>query len=73
MASLNQGGFLVPGIGQDYADLQLGVGRSWHSVTVPQYADQHRPKPDFLREEIEAGARQQVAARREVEARKGDR
>jgi hypothetical protein len=30
-----------------------------------------RPKPNFLVEELEAGARQQAAARAEVEARKG--
>lgn len=30
-----------------------------------------RPKPNFLAEELEAGARQQAAARAEIEARKG--
>jgi hypothetical protein len=29
------------------------------------------PKPNFLAEELEAGARQQAAARAEIEARKG--
>jgi hypothetical protein len=32
-----------------------------------------RPKPRFLEEELEAGARQQAAARAEIEARKAAR
>jgi hypothetical protein len=32
-----------------------------------------RPKPNFLAEELEAGARQQAAARAEIEARKAAR
>lgn len=45
------------------------AGDSSHVSPAEEFGQ--RPKPNFLEEELAAGARQQAAARKEIEARKG--
>ena len=60
----------VPALSDDAAPFESLMASECSHISPAEEFGQ-RPKPNFLAEELEAGARQQAAARAEIEDRKG--